>query len=440
MGLGSQVSNVDTISTVGGLVHEVFANKVKPSIWKESVTRQVIQSAGADDYSIEGEKLVGAADLRFAGGALGTDGKLPDHQYTDAVPWEVTPVRLYIRRAVDNFIQARATGKGAFEDFTGRVFDQQWDAFSRMEIRHACGGSSGVIGLCDSRTSGTVFVIKDGYGHTGTDPLMFLEPGMVIAWIDVNDSNAEAGAATIESINYSTRAITVDAEATWEPGNDIAAGDKIVFATTPNIATDYFDTEFNSAPQGLMDIIDPDAAASTVQNIAEATYPRWKPYRVASSTFDHIEVTEFFQKLRAKSTSPVGMDTHTCITNGAVLAELARTLIGFQQQMGLGKTLEGGYETVRVANMDFAQDDFQLHNVLYAICHEDIFAADLDGDADYFSEDGSQFSRLSDFDGKEWYVKHYKQVFADRRNRFGALTGITLSNVSATDFTPTPNY
>ena len=440
MALGSQVSNVDTISTVGGLVHEVFANDVKPSMWKESVTRQVIQSAGAGQYSIEGSYLYGAADLRYSGGAMGTDGKLPDHQYADAVKWRVTPVRLYIRRAVDNFIVARATGPGAFEDFLGRVFDQQWDAFTRMEIRHACGGSAGIVGLCDSRSSGTEFVIKDGYGHTGTDPLMFLEPGMVIGWIDANDSDTEAGVATISSIVYSTRTITIDAEATWEPGNDIAAGDKIVFATTPLITADYFDTEYLSAPQGVLNVIDPDADASTVQNIVEANYPRWKPYRAASSTFDHIEVTEHWQKLRAKSTSPVSADSHTCVTNGAVLAELARTLLGFQMQQGLGKTLEGGYQTVSVAGMDFAQDDFQLHDVLYSVCMEDIFSVDLDGEADYFAGDGSQFSRLSDFDAKEWFISHYKQVFADRRNRCGALTGITLSNVSATDFSPTPNY
>ena len=172
----------------------------------------------------------------------------------------------------------------------------------------------------------------------------------------------------------------------------------------------------------------------------EANYPRWKPYRAASSTFDHIEVTEHWQKLRAKSTSPVSADSHTCVTNGAVLAELARTLLGFQMQQGLGKTLEGGYQTVSVAGMDFAQDDFQLHDVLYSVCMEDIFSVDLDGEADYFTGDGSQFSRLSDFDAKEWFISHYKQVFADRRNRCGALTGITLSNVSATDFSPTPNY
>ena len=77
--------------------------------------------------------------------------------------------------------------------------------------------------------------------------------------------------------------------------------------------------------------------------------------------------------------------------------------------------------------------------MLYTLSVEDLFRVDLDGEADYFAEDGSQFSRLSDFDGKEWYVKSYLQNFSDRRNRHAALTGITLANVTASDFSPVPS-
>jgi hypothetical protein len=128
------------------------------------------------------------------------------------------------------------------------------------------------------------------------------------------------------------------------------------------------------------------------------------------------------------------------VAQGAVVAELARTLVGFQQQTQLGRTFEGGYQAVRIANMDFIEDDWQLHDVLYTLSVEDLFTVDLDGEADYFAEDGSQFSRLADFDGKEWYVKSYMQSFSDRRNRHAALTGISLANVTAADFSPTPDY
>ena len=439
MGYSSQVTNLDAVSDFTGLIHEVYAGEVKPNVAAESPTSQLFQSLDRGQYRIDGEKLVGSADLLFGGGGTHTSGQLPDHEAHDAVEWQATPARRYVRRAIDNLVELRgASGPGTFGDLGTRIFDQLWDAFSRMQIRGAIGNATGTICKVSSRTSSTVFVVKDGYGHASTDPLMHLEPGMCIAWIDVDDSNNEAGAARISSIAISTNTITVDSGTTWEPGNNLAANDLIVFATTPNISTDYFETEYGLCYNGLMTIVDPDEDASTVFNIAEGTYPRWKPLREASSTFDHFEVTEHWRKLRARSTAPVTPQSHICVANGAVVAELARTLEGYQQQSNLGRTFEGGYTSVRVSGMDFIEDDFQIHDVLYTLCTETLFNVDLGGDADYFAEDGSMYNRQADFDGKEWFVREYGNYVCDRRNRHAALTGISMTNVSATDFTPVP--
>lgn len=441
----SQVSNVEAISDLAGLVHEVFAGDVKSSVAAESATSQLFSEAhrgtGQGQYRLDGEKLVGASQLRYAGGAHGTDGSLPDTQYQDAVNWETTPGRFYCRRAIDNFTEARGrSGPGTFGDFLGRLHDQMWDAFARMKIRHAIGAADGVICKVSSRTDADTFVVKDGYGHVGCDPLMHLEPGMVIAWVDVSDSNAIKGAGIIDDIDYATKTVDMASAATWEPGDALAANDLIVFATTPDITADYFATEFNRALNGVMTIIDPDQAASTVFGIAEGTNPRWKPFREASTSFDHIEVTEYLRKLRSKSNRPVTRQTHTNIAGPAVMAELARTLVGFQQQQQLGRTFMGGYQAVNISGWDFIEDDFFLQDVIATCCHEDTYNVDLDGEADYFAEDGSRFSRLADFDGKEWWVRHYCQYFADRRNRHGALTDVALPNVDPDDFSPTPNY
>lgn len=441
MAVDSQQSNLDTIAGLSTLVHTVFTQDVLPAVRFESVTQQLIQSAGSDsDYEYTGEKLVGATDLQRPSNAMGTGGSLPDSMTMNPANWETTPVRRYVRRAIDNFIEARAVkGRGAFDSLSTRLFNQMWDAWRLMEIHHAVGSSDGILCLAATRTSATVFTVDTGVNHAGMDPLVFLDEGMTIAWLDSSAANAPAGAAVISSIDYSTNTITVDSGATWEPSALLADGDLIVRATTNNIATDYFDTEYQQATNGIMDIVDPDALSTTVFGIAQGTYPRWKPFRQASSTWDHIEITEFLQKLRAKSTMPVTPDSHTALTSGGPYAELARTLIGFQQQQNLGKTLEGGYQTVRVAGVDIAVDDFQLHDVFYVLCTEDIKRVSL-VEAGYFDEDGSMYSRLADFDGKEWYARDYCNVFSDRRNRHGAITGITLTNVSGADYTPTPNY
>lgn len=440
MAYSSQVTNVEAVSDMTGLVHQIFVGQVQEQVAWESITAQLFMAAeSGPDYRYDGSKMVGAADLRRPTGALGTSGALPDHAHFDAVNWETTPVRRYRRIAVDNFTEARAKGPGAFEDFGVRIFDQLWGAWSLMEILHAVGGSDGVLCKVSARGSSTTFTAKDGVGHAGQSPLIFMDEGEVIAWVDTSAGNALAGAGTISALNQSTLLVTVTTAATWEPGANLGANDLIVKATTPNISTDYFQSEYNNAKNGSLDIIDPDADATTVFNISETTYPRWKPYRTTSSTWDHIEITEFFRKLAAKSTAPVTADSHTAVLQGGPFAELARTLVGFQQQQQLGKTLEGGYETIRVANMDFAIDDYQLSDVMYLYCTEDLYTVNL-LEAGMFDEDGSQWSRLSDYDGKEANVRDYCNTFSPRRNRHGALTSITLANVTATDFDPTPNY
>lgn len=435
----SQVSNVDQISDLSGLAHEVFRGMVLPAVRWSSVTQQIFADAGEGDYTYEGSKLVGATDLQRPTGAMGTSGHLPNAAHFDAVKWETTPVRRYRRFAMDNFTEARATGEGAFEDFAQRVYDQLWGAFRLMEIRHAIGGASGTLCKVSSRTDTTTWVAKDGYGYPGMAGGIMLDVGMEIAWIDVSNSNAVGGAGKIQSINYTNGTVTM--AAAWDTnGTSAAANDIVVAATTTSTSASYFDTEYNNAKNGLLSIVDPAGELTTVMNISQTTHPRWKPYRVASSTFDTIELTEFMQKLQSKSTFEVTPDTHTVVMSEASEATLARTLLTFQRQQNLGKTLQGGYETVKFGRYDVAADAFQLHDVAYALCEEDIKTVSL-VEAGFFDEDGSMFSRLSDYDGKEGYVRDYCNSFSDRRNRHGALTGISQhSSVDPDDFNPIPNY
>lgn len=445
MPLGSQVSNIETIADLGGSVHEIFTKDVKEGVAAASPVSQLFQDAGVGEgpgqyNNIGGSKLVGSTQLTYSGGALGTGGSLPDHEYQDPNRWETTPGRFYVRRAIDNFTELRAQGEGSFDPrgLIGRIFDQMWDAFERLRIRQAIGDADGIICKVATRVDEGEITVKDGYGHPGTDPLMHLEPGMVIAWIDVGSGNAVGGAARISAIPADDTK-TIEFATDFDDGTTtVAANDLIVFCTTDDVDADYFDTEFGNQKNGIMQLVDPDENFTTVLGLAESAAPRWKPFREASAAFNHIEVTEHWRKLRAKSTSPVGPNTHVSVAQGAVVAELARTMVGFQQQMNLGRTFEGGYQAVRIANMDFIEDDWFLHDVLVTLCLEDLYNVDLGGEADIFSEDGSQFRRLEDFDAKEWYAREYGQYFVDRRNRMAALTGISLPNTDGDDFSPSP--
>lgn len=444
MAVGSQAAELQSITDLSGLAHEIFTNEIKWQVISESVTAQLFNRATKRaDYDVRGEKLVGAAQLRYSNGAMATGGKLPDHIFQDAVNWEVTPIRRYRRIARDPFVSARAEGPGAFSDFVDELFNQLWDSWGRMEIRHAINDARSYVCLTDARTSQTVITVKDGYGHTGTNPLMHIEPGgTTLAWLDASASFAVGGAAKVSDVDYSTFTVTFGTN--FDDGATVvAADDPIVMATTDDSTADYFETEHNNGPHGVAAIVDPDENSATVFGIAEATNERWKPLRQASSTFDQFELAEHWRALRAYSQYPIGMATHVVLTQAAPMAELARTLGPYQQQQQMGQTFQGGYQAIRISflggdPMDFAVDDYFFHDVIVTLHKECVYRADLEGEADFYDNDGSMWSRLPDQDAEEAYVRQYMQTWADQRNRNAALTSITLPNVDADDFSPVP--
>ena len=435
----SQRGNVELMSALTGLTHDIFTNRVVNNVRRESPVSMLFQNASPGEYRLEGTKMKFAADLRFKTGGIATDGSIPDHVPLDAVQGEITPVRRYARIAVDNMVEKRASGPGAFEDLAERIFDKLWDAWASMEIRHSIGPSSGLVGVVESRTSSTEFVIKDAFGSVGTNPLSNLSEGSILAWWDITATAAIDGAGIISSIDASTRSITMDDAATWEPADQLAAGDLIYFATTNAITKDHFVSERYLAPNGLGTIVDPAANLSTVFGIAEANYPRWKPFRKASTTFDHLELTEHWLQLGGKRGFKVSPQTDVVVAFPSAVAQMARSLMGFQQQAYTGGNLDGGYQQVHVSGIPIVEDHFFYQDVAMTLCKEHLYRINLGGDADFWGEDGSMWSRIADYDGKEAYVVDYLNFFSDHRGAHGALTGIT-TDVTDSDFTNIPDY
>lgn len=437
----SQVGQIHrTTSDYSTTVHENYIAGVKPQIEFADPVAGIFQSIGSKDIDLRGEKFQFAIDVDFAGGWMGTDGYLPDHEQIDPVEANGTVTRLYLRRAIDNLMKAQVQRPGAYEDAQGRITRQQWDAVKRGTARHVHGGSAATVCTFVSRTSATVLVVDSQFGYgTAWRPTAFLRKGMTLALLDANDSYNTIGVATISSVAHNTSATT----ATITFATDIdtsstgADGDPLVFATTNDSTATHYVNERNRAPNGLLDIVDPAASTASLFGVAESSVPEWAPYRQASSDFGHIELMEFAQAKRAASLSGQEHNAGDIYTAspGAVI-ELAKDLLGFQRQEGLGGRLNGGWTHVSVGGMDFVESDYHVPDVIYCLCPEDLFVATLEGEASVWSGDGSQYSRIPDYDGMEWFVSQYLQRGALRRNRLGALTGITVANQE--DYQPIP--
>lgn len=435
----SQRATIESMEDLAGLTHDIFVGSVVNNVRRASPSSMLFQDLPPGEYRLEGSACVFATDLRFKTGGLATSGNIPDYVGLDAVQGKVTPTRRYARIAVDNLVQRRASGEGAFDDLTNRIFEKLWDAWESMEIRHSVGPSSGLLAVVDARVDADKFTIKDAFGNAGTNPCSHLDKGSIIAWYDVSASGF-AGAARVADIDYSTSTITVDSAGTWEPGDQLANGDLIYFATTNRIDAPHFEAERNLAPNGLGTIADPAASLTTVFNISQTDEPRWKPFRKASKTFDHLELTEHWLQLAAKRGFGVTPETDVVLAHPSAVAQLARSLMAFQQQAYTGGTLQGGYRGITVSGIEVLEDHFFYHNVAMTLYKDALYRINLGGDADFWGEDGSMWSRIADYDGKDAFVVDYMNYLSNHRGAHGVLTGIVTPDVTPGDYDPIPDY
>lgn len=420
----SQISFAQTTMPTGAS-HEVFAPGVRDVINHASPVAGLFQNVGSKGFQVVGKKLVISTQLLYSGGFLGTNGYFPDSEYADPTVMEFTPAQLYLRRAIANFIAARASGVGAFEDHMSLVEKQAWGAIKRGTTRHVYGDSNATVCTIASRTSATVVVVKDGYGHSGTNPLMYLEPGMKLQCLDASNSYARLQEAKISSINYATKTITF-ASGIDDGATVCAAGDPLVFVTTTDSGNRRV-AERSYAPLGLRNHLDPDGNGTSYGTITESSYARIKPVRRSSSDFGEAEIMDFWGEIEAASNSPVSPDTHVHTCQRAVYNEIARTLLPFTQIVGKGRELEGGWDTVRIAGQDFLVDPFHTHDELMTHCLDDYVVCDLEGEAHVDTSAGGEWKQLDDYDGREKMWKHYVQRFLVQRNRSGTLKGITTT-------------
>ena len=426
----SQVAAISrTASDISRTVHENYVNEILPWIDHIDAFSALFQKIGPKGYTLVGETLNLAADDSYAGGFQGTDGYLPDHQEVQGRELSTTASRLYIRRAVDNFLRALAVKPGAYEDFYARLNKQMVDAVERGTARHIHGGTASTVCTFVSRTDADTLVVDAGLGHAGQNPTAFIEPGMYLALLDASISYNTIGAAEVSSISYtSATTATINFAATIDGSSTATDGDPLVFCTSADTSATNFVTERNRAPMGMLDIVSPAASITSLMGLAEATSARWTPTRRASVDFGQVEIMEFLEEIGSRSNSEVSAQTHVVTMQNGVWIELAKDILPYQQQAQLGRELQGGWTTVRVGEHDFLKSPFHLWDAVYALPPEDLAVVSLDGEASLIQDDGLQMLRLADYDGTEWAMRHYVQRFPTRRNRIGALTGVSNPN------------
>lgn len=418
-----------------GASHDLYAPGMREVINHASPVAGLFKNLGSKGFQIVGKKLIIATQLLYSGGWMGTDGYFGDSEYADPDNLEFTPAQLYLRRAIANFIAARATGAGAFEDHKTLVEQQAWNAIQRGTNRHVHGDANATVCTFATRVDATTLTVQDGYGHDGTNPLMYIEQGMKMQLLDASNSFAVIGTAEVESTVLSTK--TVNFVTDIDTSSTGVAGDPLVFVTTTDSGSRRVN-ERGRAPMGLRNILDPDSNGSSYGNITESTRPRIKPVRRLSEDFDEHEIMDFWGEIEAASGMTVSPESHVHTCQRGVYNEFARTITPFTQITSKGRDLEGGWETVRCAGQDFLVDSFHTHDELMTHCPDHYVVVDLEGDAHVDTSGGPEWQQIDDFDGREKLWKQYCQRFAVQRNACGTLRQIAVRSGYADRFAANP--
>lgn len=425
----SQVGNISRTASgdgVANLVQENFAAGVVPHINHLSPVAGLFENLDSGRYTLTGKELVIFTEQDPMLNFMGTDGYLPDAQEIDGARLKTTPARLYSRGAIDHFVEA-LTQANAFEDQFSRVQRQIMEGIERKTTFHIHGSSAATVATFVSRTNATTIVVDAGYGVAGAPSGLFIERGAVLALLDANDSYSVIGVARVQSKQDNTPSAgqtTVVFESDIDTSSEGADGDPLVFATSTSTSATNFVTERNRAPLGLVDIMDPFNANTTHLNLSETTYPRWEPTRITSSDFGFNEIMSLQYRIAARSQMPVNEGTHVLTLHPGLEIELAKELLQYQQQSNLGMELVGGWQTVKIGQWSVLSDPYHLPTVAYMHCLEDLYVVPLNQEMlGYIDEDGSQFQRILDYDGREWALRSYLQRFADRRIRHGMIVG-----------------
>lgn len=428
--MATQVGEIQrTTSAVSTLFHDNFVNEVKSLLKYMDPFAELFSEMGPGGYSFSGTQITSALDDNAAVDFQGTDGYHPDSSYFEPFEWSATCARAYLRRAADEFIVHLGQGNGVYQNYEERLTAQALDAVRRKVGFHVHGSANATVATFVSRTSSTILVVDAGLGHAGQDPTHWLYVGAVLALLNANSSHTTIGVAKVASWTFdsATGQATITFASAIDSGSDGADGDPLVFATSDDSSANNYGVERGYAPNGALNIFDPNESQSTFQGVTLSSHTKWDPARKVSYDWGHVELTEFAEQVAVESNMPVSTESHVVTMHTGAKIEVAKGLLQYQQQSNLGRELQGGWKTVRVGEYDLLASPYHIWDVAYFVDPDSIHVVEP-FEPQIWVPDGSEKNRIPDYDGWEWVIRWYGQRLTTTRNRLGVITGIANPN------------
>ncbi len=410
----ADVSDASTLSTIQGLLKEVWTDIYKPT--QNLIHPLLSECEKARNVEFDGKIIRGAVNTQLGGNvvSIGEGKKLPKPSQGHDAQWSTTPSYTYARFAFTGpTLAVTRRNKGAYKRIVARLTDDRMKSIRLYKNRVLHANGDGVLAVVVSVNSGAkTMVLESSYGVADAGPgTRFLRTGEYYAILEPDGT--VRGRITTTDVDRDTDTIT-HSETT---PSGATAGDLVVLATED-------DTGYGNEPDGLLNLIDD--ASGTLLGIdnTNAKQKSWKsPIIDASGGITEQLIMRAHMRVRAESGQEVGRDNYFQMTSPGLYLKFGETLLGLKRFNDTYE-LKGGFSTVDVNGMPMFIDFDHPLGMYTIVCKEDLAHVDLE-ELGYIDLDGSMYARILDVDGFEVAIKEYWGFIVLRRNTHLRIEGIT---------------
>ena len=366
---------------------------------------------------------------RPAGATFSQAGYFPPDTTAQEVQANVGVVRAYTTRQIDGLAFVGTQSKdAAFTTIAKKTMEEIKEASQLLMQQALHNKADGVVALIGTASSATSIIVSSPYGVSGAGQgSLLISVGDTIAALDVTNSNAVLGYATVTAISNSGDNATLTLSGAGISGMDV--NDKIVKATAN-------DTSFNSAMNGLISITNRGGSYASLHNISASSYPIWDATRMTAGTDTpdanqptESDIWDLIQKIAGRSgkDAMVRPKDFLLMTTPGLAKKLMESMVG-QRRFTAGEfatTIKGGYKALEVCGIPLVQDYYVPAGTIYLLHIPSLAWVDAKDWGFVEFEGAGPWRWLQGRDAFETSYGFYGNLACLARNAHGSIVGYT---------------
>lgn len=367
--------------------------------------------------------LDGEYNANFSG-----SGYLPQSMQAPEKQGSVTPKRIYVRRAFDNFAMVGTqTKEAAFESLRRKVTGAFSKALDFALEENLNGNALGIKAVLSSSADTTHFVATSPWGLASSGQGgLFIRRGMYIAVV-ANDGTTVRGRAVVSSVSNSGDNVTVTLASAI---SGMIGTDFVVGATESDIG-------YNQSCNGLQNLLNIGGSYDSLHGIDASTYPVSNTLRFAAGTdtdsvtdVSDMDLWNLATKLGAKCGIRPLVDTSDFFWHSTyglqkkfIESYLANTNVTIKT--GEKVDINGGYKATMIHGIPFVANEYARAGAVDLIHKPSINWFDASDWSAVEYEGSGKIRWIDGRDAFETSMKSYFNVFTPQRNAHATITGYT---------------